>query len=303
MHFLHASRLVALVSFWLPVAAALSSGGVALAQEGAAAAATSAEAAQLVSATAENTPPLSSSTRATVLPEEAQIAPSVFSERPIENVTPFNFIAYLVQTAARAGLPSETIAFVLLMPVVATLIAFVRAIVGLPSLGMLVIIAFAIALLASSLVTGLVLLSLIIVGSVTARILLKRVRMIQLPKTALSMFLVVSLLLTGMTLLSRWGFMSFQDISIVPILLLVMLSERITRLQFEVTFKKALRVAAVSLVLGIAAYLLLESAAVRRFVLVYPEVILLVVPLDILMGRYFGLQLVEYFRFKYLDEE
>lgn len=243
------------------------------------------------------------SSRAQVLPEDQQVKPTVFNERPIETVTPWNFIAYLIQSAAASGLPSETIALVLLMPVLATLIAFVRAIIGLPSLDMLVVIAFAIALLASSLVVGSILLAVIILASMFARIVLRHARLIQMPKTALTMMIVVFILLLSMTAMAQWNLMSFTEISIVPILLLVMLSERISRLQFELAFKKTLRIVVVTLALGVAGYLLFISEDVRSFVLIYPEFVLLVIPLNILMGRYFGLQLTEYFRFSLLEEE
>lgn len=50
--------------------------------------------------------------------------------------------------------------------------------------------------------------------------------------------------------------------------------------------------------MGIFGFLLATSKIVREFLVLYPEVVLLLIPINILMGRYFGLRLSEIFRFK-----
>lgn len=54
-------------------------------------------------------------------------------------------------------------------------------------------------------------------------------------------------------------------------------------------------------------FLLFEYNALQYLLISYPDIIILVVFLNILVGRYMGLQIFEYFRFspllKKLDEE
>ncbi len=217
--------------------------------------------------------------------------------RDLQPVTIFNIIAFMVATAVSLGLPAETIVLTLMIPVLATLLAFTKNVVGLPSLDMLVVIAFSIALLASSLLTGLLLLAVILLASMSARITLRRVRIMQLPKVSLSMMIVAVSVLFALFISAVTGLVAVESISIVPVLLLIILSERIVRLQFESSPKEVWFIVAVSLGVGVIGYYLLLSQTVRSALLNYPELILLLIPINMVIGRYFGLRLTEYMRF------
>ena len=241
--------------------------------------------------------------RAPVLPEEQQVTAEVFKDRPIQDVTLLNFMAFFVQEAARLGVPTETIALILLLPLLVTIVAFVRNVIGLSTLDMLVPVTFAIAILASGFVIGIILLSTIVLSSMLARILLRKIRIMQLPRIALSMMIVSFAVLGILVLLAVEGTLEVQDISIVPILLLVLLSERIVRLQFEVAFFKTFMIVVTTLAIGTLGYLVLSVQDVREMVLLYPEIVLLLIPVNIFIGRYFGLRFTEYFRFGEIEEE
>ena len=250
--------------------------------------------------------PISTSTapqRAPVLPEEKQVTPDVFNERPVDEVNVFNVLAYFIQQTARVGVPTETIALVLLFPFLVTIVAFVRNVVGLKTLDVLVPVIFAIAILASGFGIGLILLATIVLSSMFARIALKRVRIMQLSKIALTMMVVSFSVLLVLTILALNGFFQAEDVSIVPILLFILMSERISRLQFEVVFARSFSIIITTLAIGTLGYLVLSLQDVREMVLLYPELILLLIPVNVIIGRYFGLRFTEYVRFRSLDEE
>lgn len=221
----------------------------------------------------------------------------LFERRPAENLTPLNFAAYAVQESVKAGVPSRTIILILLLPMLATLIAFIRHVVGLPSIGLLVPIALSITLLSTGITAGLILLASIILGSTFARLILKKVRIMQLPKMALSMFIVSIIIFAAITISAMGGVLVVRQLSIFPVLLLILLSEQIISVQLERSFQEMLVITLVTFALGIVGFVLLSSQAIRETFLLYPELILLLVPINILIGRYFGLRLLEYFRF------
>ncbi|KKR26663.1 MAG: hypothetical protein UT57_C0029G0002 [Microgenomates group bacterium GW2011_GWC1_39_7] len=96
----------------------------------------------------------------------------LFSSRPIEDITFFNFAGFFVQYAVRSGVPANTIILILLLPFLATLVVFFRQIIGLPTLEMLVPIALAITLIATGLTAGAILLITILLASFVARLIL-----------------------------------------------------------------------------------------------------------------------------------
>ncbi|MEK7571580.1 MAG: 7TM domain-containing protein, partial [Patescibacteria group bacterium] len=227
---------------------------------------------------------------------------ALFARRQANELNPTNFIAYGVQYAVKEGVPTNTIILILLLPFLATIVVFFRYIIGLTGLGLLVPIALSITLLSTGLVAGFILLATILIASYLARVILKRIRIMQLPKLALSMWLVAISIVAVLTFSAAGGILSVQNISIFPILLLVILSDRVVALFLERSMKEVLQVTLITLLLGVIGFFLLSWDSLRTFVLLYPEIILLCVPLNILMGRYFGLRVSEYMRFRQIRE-
>lgn len=230
-------------------------------------------------------------------PEDKDAILRLFKQRPADNLSLTNFSAYLVQSAVKSGVPARTIILILLLPMLATIIAFIRHVVGLPSIGMLVPVALSITLLSTGISAGLLLLAIILLSSTIARILLKKVRIMQLPKMALSMFIVSIFIFLSLTVSGIMGIVVVKQLSIFPVLLLILLSEQIISVQLERSVQEMIIITLVTFAIGILGFLLLSSTHLRNTILVYPELIFLLVPVNIIIGRYFGLRLMEYFRF------
>jgi len=229
-------------------------------------------------------------------PEDEQ-AVALFKQRPAENLTYTNIFAFLVQASVKSGVPSRTVILILLLPMLATIIAFIRHVIGLPSIGMLVPVALSITLLSTGITAGLILLATILFSSTVARILLKKVRIMQLPKMAFSMFIVSLFLFLALTVSAMAGILVVKQLSIFPVLLLILLSEQIIAVQQERSAQEMIIITMVTFAIGILGFLLLSSIYLRNTILLYPEFILVLIPLNIIIGRYFGLRLMEYFRF------
>lgn len=221
----------------------------------------------------------------------------LFESRPIERVSFTNFIAYGVQFAYNTGIPANTIMLVLLLPLLASMYAFLRHVVGLPSIGMFLPIAFSITLVATGITAGLILLGVIIFSSTFARILFKKLRIMYLPKAALHMLLVSFFIIATLTVSAVGGILSVRQLSIFPVLLLILLSEQIISIQLERSMRETLYITFVTFFLGVLGFVILSSSVIRTTVLLYPETVLLLIPFNIAVGRYFGLRLFEYFRF------
>lgn len=232
------------------------------------------------------------------LEKENKNIESLFAKRPAKQPTYTNFIAYAVQYAVRIGIPADTVIFILLLPFLATIVAFSRQIIGLPNLGILVAISFSIIFLTIGITASVILLAAIILASTIGRIILKRVRIMQLPKMALSVFVVAIFMFIALMVSGSFGILMVSDLSIFPILLLILLGERIVALQLERPPHEALIITFITLILGLLGFLILSYIPLRRIVLLYPETIFLLIPINILIGRYFGLRLTEYFRFR-----
>ena len=221
----------------------------------------------------------------------------LFAKRPVDNVNLSNFFEYTVQYAVSAGVPANTILLVLLLPMLATMVAFVRHVIGLPTLGLYVPIALSITFVATGVTAGLVLLIAIILASILAKTLFKPLKIMQLPKVALSMFLVSLVIFATLIFSAKAGILVVKQLSIFPVLLLILLSERVVELQLERSLKETVQITVVTCLLGIIGFGLLTAQFIQDTVLLYPEIVLILIPANYLIGRYFGLRLTEYYRF------
>lgn len=122
----------------------------------------------------------------------------------------------------------------------------------------------------------------------------------QLPKMAISMLIVSGCVFVVLILSSSFSILSVTQLSFLPVLLLILLSDKIVALQLSRGTKPAVIITLFTLVLGSIGYFILSSGFIRSYVLLYPEIVLILVPINILLGRYFGLRLTEYYRFSQL---
>ena len=197
----------------------------------------------------------------------------VFAKRPANRPTITNFFAFTVQSAVRAGVPANTIILILLLPLLATGIT-----IG-----------------ASLLVT-------IVLASVIAQMLLKKIRIMHMPKLALSILMVSIFVFATMVVGVSYGQLTVRNLSIFPVLLLILLSERIVAIQLERKWFETILIAGTSIGLGIGGYYILSWKMLQNFIILYPEAIFLLIPFNIVIGRYFGLRITEIFRFKDIPE-
>lgn len=226
----------------------------------------------------------------------------LFANRPITNLSPFNFIGFTVQYAVGVGVPANTITLILLLPFLATIVAFVRHVVGLPSLDLLVPIALSITLVSTGIIAGSILLLAILLASSIGKFTLKQVRIMQLPKKALSILIVAVFVFLALVVSAANGILIVRQLSIFPILLLILLGEKIISLQLTRSFQETLTITTVTILIGILGFWILSTVIFTQAILLYPEIILILLPINYSIGRYFGLRLTEVYRFSYIKK-
>jgi hypothetical protein len=225
----------------------------------------------------------------------------LIEKRPVVTPGVFSFFAYWVQKAIALGIPANTIVLIFLVPVIATLIAFVRVVIGLPSLEMLVPIVLSFAFVAVGITAGLIILSAVILASFVSRTLLRNVPIMYFPKRSLSHLFLAIFVFAALTLAIILDFESIRNLSIFPVLILTLLGDSVVSVQLRKTVRETVLITSVTLGLALVGYALATSVTIRDLLILWPELILLTVPINFLLGRYFGLRLSELFRFRTLE--
>jgi hypothetical protein len=227
----------------------------------------------------------------------------ILDDQNLKSIFPFNFIKYAIRGAVDAGVPPNTIVLLLLVPGAATLIAGARHLIGLRGFGIFLPAALSVVFVATGPIVGIGLFMVIVVVSTLTRIVLRRtkINLQYLPRMALMLQFVVLGILGVLFLAPVIAKPDFANVSIFPVLILVLLAEDFSRVQLGKSIKVALNLTTETLILALTSYIFLNLSFVQRLALLNPEIwILTIIILDYLLGKYVGLRFLEYWRFRKL---
>ncbi len=203
-----------------------------------------------------------------------------------------------VQYMVNQGVALNTIFLILIVPVIATIIAFARQIIGLKTFGIYPSTIITLSFLATGLQLGLLFFVIILAAGTATRLAGKRIRLLYMPRMALVLIiisLVIFFLLFVGTVLDQ---PTITNLSIFPILLLVVLTEKFIAAQIDQGSQTAIKLTVETLALSIVCYVIASWEIFRTLLLGYPELVLLTILINFLIGRWSGLRLIEYIRFR-----
>jgi hypothetical protein len=204
----------------------------------------------------------------------------------------------LINYFVNQGVPLTTVVLLLMFPIIATMIAFLRQVIGIKAFGIYTPSIIIFAFFATGIKYGIVLFVSVILVGMIVRLLLKRFRILYLPRVAITLSIVSLAMLLMLVFggsLQRTG---LAAVSIFPLLIMITLVEKFIATQIEKGNKTAFYLALETLFIAIIGYYLLKWGMLVKIVVAYPWVILLTIPINIVLGKWTGLRISEYLRFK-----
>jgi PKD repeat protein len=223
-----------------------------------------------------------------------------FSTRTVNDLGPTNFISFGINSLVNRGVPINNITLLLMLPIIATILSFSRQVIGIKAFGIITPAMTTLSFLVMGLTNGLIVFSAVLLSGTITRLLVRKLHLLYLPRMALvltSVSLAILLLLGVGASVDSASIVSF---AIFPTLILTLLAEEFIAVQFTAGARTALTITAWTLGLSIACYFIMSWELFRTIIISYPEVALLAIPINILLGRWTGLRLTEYFRFRKL---
>ena len=222
-------------------------------------------------------------------------------------------ISYMVDEVLKTGFPVQILGLLLSLSVLALAISFSRQIVGLGVFGVYQPLFFALIASMIGIKLALLLLGIAIISSAIIKGLSQRFYLLQSSKISLLITVFLIGLLAAVTGSQRLGFslinkeMLFTMRFIFPLVLIILVADK-SFAHFKI-WTKGWRISTIELLLVSAlSYGILEWNLVSNLLLSYPELLLLVLLLNLIIGRFSGLQMLELIRFmplikRHLDQE
>lgn len=212
-----------------------------------------------------------------------------------------NGLRWMIRTAVLSGVPANTIVLILMFPVVTAMIAASRHLIGLRGFGIFTPAVVAVGFLATGITAGFALFFVIITVATAARMMIRRLKMPYLPRTSLMIWFVSLAVLLILLTAPYLGLEGLAKLSIFPILLMVLLAETFIEVQTRRSRSQAVEMTIETLLLAVLSYFVMNLEIVQSFVLINPELVMLSVALfNVFLGKFHGLRLMEYWRFREL---
>lgn len=219
---------------------------------------------------------------------------------------PWDFLSLLVNFLLSHGVSAQAVILILMLPIIATIFAFLKQVIGITTFGLYTPSIVALSFLALGWRIGVLFLLFILIMGYLTRSAMKKWRLLYIPKVAI-ILTVVSLMLLLLVAVGTAAGLSFSRDTIFILLIMSTLSENFLNLKTEEGWWAALAGIGETILGALLCVFIVQSQTLQAAILAFPELLLGTLIINIFLGRWTGLRLIEYFRFrevfKRLEEE
>jgi hypothetical protein len=190
----------------------------------------------------------------------------------------------------------------LMIPIGALVMVGLRNFIGIDAFGTFMPVLIALAFRETQLFWGVILFSMLVALGLSIRFLLDRLRLLLVPRLSAVLIVVVLLMMIISLVSHRLGLETGLSVALFPMVIIAMTIERMSVVWEERGAADAIREGLGSLVVAVTAYIFMGLSWLEHLIFTFPELLLVVLALVVLAGRYTGYRLLELRRFKALAD-
>jgi hypothetical protein len=220
-------------------------------------------------------------------------------------IRPWNLLTTLVNYMVTRGVSSEMIILLLMLPVILTIVTFLKQVIGVTTFGLYTPSVITLSFVALGWKIGLALLCVILIAGYMMRALMSRYRILYIPKIAIILTVTSIVLLLVLAVAAGFG-ITLAPNTIFILLIMTTLSEEFMSVKAEMGLRSAIFAVGETVLVSIICFSIVQWAVITSFIFAYPELIILTLVINVFLGKWTGLRLSEVVRFreifKYLEE-
>lgn len=204
------------------------------------------------------------------------------------------------------GLPVEmqsVYRILLTVPIGAFVMLILRNLIGIKTFGTFMPVLIALAFRETKLLSGVILFTLMVSLGLLARFYLERLRLLLVPRLTSVLILVILLMSLVSVIAHQLDIPVGLSIALFPMVIMTMTIERMSIAWDERGPGTAIKEGVGSMIVACIAYLAMTYPPLEHLVFVFPEILLVLLGITLLLGRYSGYRLMELFRFRALARE
>jgi hypothetical protein len=192
---------------------------------------------------------------------------------------------------------------ILMVPLGALVIVMLRNLIGLATFGTFMPVLVAMAFRETELLWGILMFTILVTVGLTLRQYLEKLKLLLVPRLAAVLTIVIMLIALFSILSVQLGLERGLSVALFPVVILAMTIERMSIVLEETGSREAFKLGVGSMFAAILGYLVMTHPLLGHLIFVFPELLLVVLALTLLLGRYTGYRLLELWRFRSLMKE
>jgi transglutaminase-like putative cysteine protease len=203
----------------------------------------------------------------------------------------------------KRGFSLQILQFLLVIPFGVLFVVLFKNVIGLKTFGTFLPALMAMAVMETGILPGLLAFLIVLTVTVLMRYPLEKLGLLHTPKLAVMMIVVIFSLILVSALSQIWevaGLSALNSATLFPIAILTITSERIALTISEEGLGETLSTLLQTMIVIIVCYLVMSSVALQTLVLAFPELLLGVLALNLWIGSWIGIRVMEFYRFRHI---
>ncbi len=223
-----------------------------------------------------------------------------YSYTPVSTSTPippYLFISKFINTLANDGMHVSDIYIILLLPLFFTIVAFTRHMIGFGSIWNVIPIFLSLLCIKLWVLVTFWVCIVVVICDIFLGKFLNRYTLLYTPKVALMTTLNLFILM-WIYVIARNYWVAFWVESVLYFVMFFVVSEKLVTVITSKEFREYEKNMYGSVFIALICYGIYFVDPLRVFLMSYPEILIVLVPLNFFIGRFTGLRVTEYFRFR-----
>lgn len=194
---------------------------------------------------------------------------------------------------------------ILLIPFGTVVLSFLRVLVGINTFGIFTPILLSLFFLETSLAFGLIFFFTVVIIGLMQRVLLDRFYILAVPRLSILLTIVILLYVGFAIFAESYGLLSVNNntLNYFPIVIITVFIERFSIYFIEEGAYNTIKTTIGTFTVSLLCYFLLSITLLKELIFNNPELIILAIGTNLLIGNYKGYRLLEFFRFYQIGKE
>jgi hypothetical protein len=217
--------------------------------------------------------------------------------------SPAFFLSHFMTGLVAKGVSSNIIYIILIVPFLAFIAAFARQVIGISIFGIYTPVIIGVSFLILGLGLGVITFLFAVAVGYLVKSIVNKFELLYLPKIALNLALTSLSFLVIIWVAIQYGTPLPLSMAVFPMLVMSTVSEKFMAAQSEDGVRGAIAAVVGTLLVVIGSYYLITWSYAANLLLAWPELVLAPLIATVLLGKFTGLRLAEYVRFRSLLTE